>query len=824
MEPKIFIAFRFHGNFYHSYRGDTPDELGFGKDIRIIRHIIQTLDELNQQGIHVCGTWDFENYFSLEKLIPEHCPDILDDLQRRVLEGLDEIQFMSYNNGLVSAHTGKEFEAAIQWSITNPNGSGLLDLFGDCFEYSVRPQEMMFTPIHLKLYPAYGIQTISLFYSAIPFNGFSNFIPKLSLEEQYNPLTLTYPGLEETMTLMPCYNIGDLIDRLTLRRWVKQLRKAQRENPSAKDLLLIVDMDADDQFWVGFDIPILKNTFSTIQGLAGLVNNLKDLPYIQFTTPGRYLKNHPPVGKISIGQDTADGSFDGYASWAEKWSNQRIWTGLERIRLLTYQTNHLINGKNSTVTDLLAKAFDCRVKLLSTTHFGMAAPLMNLTREGVARDMVKKGLDLASQAFYTILTKSTDGNFSLIDYKRGEATQHIDTCIFPSQALIRLPLRPGISQEIYLTNKDGQKIPCGVISNGEDKQLIFVESFQPEEEKRYLIQTKASQHVSVSPSLKNDNLRNEKLEVKFDNLGHLSLITNDDPLQKFQINFTNQITYAGKTKAVSYWKTIAFQNFGFAVHIQQRGELFINRHQTVIFDRELIFTTSLPYLYLRMVVQYPHTKSFGFGKEKAARLQQTWDDRWQEVMPCEMTPSFTGTNTDPVRVWKHNYFNHISKYNLNYGSFSSNQSLDSVNNHITHAWIAVSNGKQGVLVAQTADDNSNFAFCPQRTRINSDRCTVHLNPFGSYWGKQYNYATADTGLGKFLTTTMSASDHINPLAPSYNGKTQTFSLLVAPYHGDSPPKSVQNDAIAFAYPYLVINDDQYIADPPHRTWDPSGLG
>jgi hypothetical protein len=40
-DPRIFLAFRFHTNFYHSYRGDTPDEFGFGKDIRIIRKIIE---------------------------------------------------------------------------------------------------------------------------------------------------------------------------------------------------------------------------------------------------------------------------------------------------------------------------------------------------------------------------------------------------------------------------------------------------------------------------------------------------------------------------------------------------------------------------------------------------------------------------------------------------------------------------------------------------------------------------------------------------------------------------------------------------------------
>ena len=222
-DPLIYLSFRFHGNFYHSYRGDTPDELGFGKDMRIIRHIIQSLDDLNQRGIPIKGTWDFENYFSLETIMPEHCPDIIAGLQRRVQEHGDEMHLMSYNNGLVSAHTAEEFREAIVRGISNLQGSGLRDLFGAGFFPMVRPQEMLFTPIHLKLYKALGIEAISLYYSAIPFNGFSNFVPLLSPAKRYNPLTLTYPGIDETMTLLPCYNHGDLIDHLTLRRWVRNL-------------------------------------------------------------------------------------------------------------------------------------------------------------------------------------------------------------------------------------------------------------------------------------------------------------------------------------------------------------------------------------------------------------------------------------------------------------------------------------------------------------------------------------------------------------------------------------------------------------------------
>ena len=173
-ETSIHVAFRFHGNFYHSYRGDTADELGFGKDIRVIRRILEVLDGFNEKGVPVRGTWDFENYFSLQIIMPRHCPDIVESLKRRVKAGTDEMQIMSYNNGMMNAHTAAEFDAAIERSISNTGGSGVRDVFGSLAPME-RPQEMMYTPSHLALYPRHGIQYISLYYSAIPFNAFSAF-------------------------------------------------------------------------------------------------------------------------------------------------------------------------------------------------------------------------------------------------------------------------------------------------------------------------------------------------------------------------------------------------------------------------------------------------------------------------------------------------------------------------------------------------------------------------------------------------------------------------------------------------------------------------
>ncbi len=105
MPPAVHLAFRFHVNFVHSYRGDTPDERGFGKDIRVIRGIVRALDEANARGIPVRGTWDIENHYSLATVMPRHCPDLIEAIRRRVRENGDEVEVMSWNNGLVSAHT-----------------------------------------------------------------------------------------------------------------------------------------------------------------------------------------------------------------------------------------------------------------------------------------------------------------------------------------------------------------------------------------------------------------------------------------------------------------------------------------------------------------------------------------------------------------------------------------------------------------------------------------------------------------------------------------------------------------------------------------------
>lgn len=605
------------------------------------------------------------------------------------------------------------------------------------------------------------------------------------------------------------------------------MRKAQLSLEKPQDLLLLVDMDADDEFWVGFDIPFLSHFFSTAQGLRGLVKNVVDLDYVRFTTPDRYLTNHDPVGTITIGQDTADGSFDGLSSWAEKWSNHRLWTGLERARILALQTKRLMGETPHLEADnLLSESFETRLKILSTTHFGMAAPVMNLTRERVARDLVSQAVTTAKNALHTIQKPMPQGAFSLYDYVRGTSTDQIQYQAHPSRALLRLPLSPEAPADFILHNHAGQPIPSTVIQKNGHRELLFIENFQPAERKDYSIN---EGQLPISPEkdpilVTDTSIQNELLKLTWDADGQVTSLSFNGEEQALAPFLNSAVTYAGNHSQVTKWQKIETHSSETLGLLQQQGQIHFKGNKSIHFEREIIMGVGLPYLYLKLRVTYPNTSHQGFNKGKAQRLEQTWDQRWQEVLPCEIRPALLGTRKKPLRVWKHDYCDYISSFDLDYGRFSKNDELNNVNNQITHAWLAVSDGQRGLLVAQNADVLSNAAFCPLRTRKQENDWYVRFNPFGSYWGKQYRYGTADTGLGNLLATTFSASDHINPYAPSFNGREQEFSILIAPYIGDKPPVPLQHDAEAFAYPYLVVSDGHLIRSPGHQNWDGGGLG
>ncbi|HSN94527.1 MAG TPA: VTT domain-containing protein [Anaerolineaceae bacterium] len=824
-EPKIHLAFRFHGNFYHSYRGDTPDELGFGTDIRIIRNTLHVLDAFNARGVPVRGTWDFENYFSLEKIMPEYCPDLIESMQRRVAAGLDEVEFMSYNNGFINAHNPAEFEHAMSLARSNPQGSGLADLFGENVSNIVRPQEMMYSPIHLKLYNQAGIRAISLYYSAVPFNALSNFIPLLSEEERYNPLTLSYPGIEEKMTLLPAYNIGDLVDHISLKRWLKGMRKAQLKSAQPKDMLLILDQDADDSIWFGYGAPKwVKKIYPDLFGLEGLVESVRDLEFLDFSTPGRYLQNHQPLKEVSFGQDTADGSFDGLASWVEKWSNHQLFTGLERSRLMDLQTQGFASASDVAVQGRLQDTLERRVKILSTTHFGMAAPVMNLAREKTAAALVEQMVALSSSGLQAALPPAPVDGFTLTDYPRGVSNAAIQFEPKPSRQLIQLVLKDAGSIATQSLKSNGEDVEFAILHRESQDLLVFKEFFQPLETKHYQF-TKISNkgqrpigRLEANPAM----LTNGLLQLSLDAEGQISGFSASEQNHNPFNSAVTAVKYGGKQYPISRWEITLAEVFGPLARLNRQGAITLPGGYQATVKQEFLLVEGLPYLYFWTHLQLPRTPDKGFNRGKAQRLQQAWDVRWQELTPFEIRPVFE--QPDKVQIWKHDYCGQVTHYSPDYSAFTPNQSLASINNHITNAWVAISDGSSGLLLAQNTDYMANVAFCPIRSIHGRNGLEYRLNPFGTYTGNQYRYALSKTGLGRFLATRVAPAGQLDPLAPSYNGRSLSFMLMLAPYEGAAPGENLQADAQAFAYPAAFNGDEKLLNLPSHRGWQPTGSG
>lgn len=360
----VFVALSFHVNLYHSYRGDTNDEDGYGLDIEVIRTILDWLADYPE----VHADWDMDNAFSTDDWLAQDAPDILADVSARVAEGQDDVRLMSWNNGAMSASTFEEFEQAVERAKVSNTAA-----FGEHVP-GVQPQENMFHPDHVGWYRQLGIEWITLFNSMSPFTGFPLDVA-LDGIDNYAPLTLE--DGDDSMTLVPVYNHADVFDHGGMKAWAQQLSDAY-----SGDVLLVIHFDADSETWLSFD---------------GELADLQGLDFVRYTTIQDYLDEHDPTASITLEGDQADGIGDGYQSWAEKDINHEVFTQAVRSRSMVDWARALAPADPAVVTAAEASLTQ-RLLTLSTTNFGLASPYLHPDREVAARAFAQQSLDDAAAA------------------------------------------------------------------------------------------------------------------------------------------------------------------------------------------------------------------------------------------------------------------------------------------------------------------------------------------------------------------------------------------------------------------------------------------
>ena len=144
------------------------------------------------------------------------------------------------------------------------------------------------------------------------------------------------------------------------------------------------------------------------------------------------------------------------------------------------------------------------------------------------------------------------------------------------------------------------------------------------------------------------------------------------------------VNYARHISQAHEWHVVEAKTIGggFAGLLRVKTEIPIRAkgRPSIRIEHTFLLTAQLPYLYMTTQVVYPYTESGNYNRHTAQKLGSRYDNNWREVMPCEFRPALSCTDQQYLRIWKHNYLDHTSHYDLNYGSFSKNNNIDAFNN------------------------------------------------------------------------------------------------------------------------------------------------
>ncbi|HUT53955.1 MAG TPA: fibronectin type III domain-containing protein [bacterium] len=832
---KVYVILGFHTNMYHSWRGDTNDEAGFGQDIRIVRAILQMLDQANQKGLDARGYWEGESLFTFEDIVPKNAPDITADIKRRIDAGLDEFMPAPYSNTLFSAVTADEMRAVVRWSVSNPWGSGAQDLFGS-YVPLIRPQESMLSTGSEPILLSEGFKGVTVAYSGYAFTSFSNFVPALPPEQRFHFTWMRTLEDGPRMILFPCVSAADVVNYVSLEKWMLDLHQLQTSGQVNQDLVIHINFDADADTWLPL-VPKGLRWIPNSNGLDEYINAVNKYPWAEFTLPSKYLAAHEPVGEVLIRQDLADGGWDGNYSWAEKYPSHIIWTELEKSRLFTYQAQALMRGQpeelvseaNALLFDGRDSSFFQRLRGLSTTHYGMSTPIINEERQAVAEKVVGEAKGCAEKAERMLADRIAAAEKPakpevLYSFLVRDVRTDMDPEQGSARSLVRVPvILPDPMPALAMSDASGADVPCSLVSierlaNGKAAaELMIVLDLKPGESRRLLLKERRA--VTTAPEgaqalpVRMDRLGNGSIDLALDPAaGVSSLKYNGEEIagKEFLAPF---ITYGAPKKPATYrasdwtiadlsgerWQGVTRSRISASIP-------FPTPHGEAAARIEVTFTLpdAAPWLVADVAVDYPYTVKEDVLNNIQQKLRRYLDLKWIEVAPFQMHPLFSATREDPIKVWKHNYLDVTSWYELNYGQINpGNASLDSFNHQVTAGWVAVTDKKRGLLIGENSAILSSYAFCPMRLQEQGGQQQLWLNPFGSYYGRQMDYShLGGTGLGAEIAETASSS--LRPNGPSYNGMKERFSLLLAPYTGDEPPEPLRADARAFFYPAAVV--------------------
>jgi hypothetical protein len=353
-EKKIYFALSPHINYYHSYRGDSKGVAGFGKDIEIMGKILDKLDKI-EDGDFSFGpmkiSWDYADTFWSIQLQREFQENILDRVIERCKQKKDEVIIGSWANTGQPMLDTEELMQDITWHFENELGIGLRQLFPGRVAPYARTQETMFTQGMIEIYNKIGVKGICMYYSTYAFDTLRPFLyPRLNANQRYGLVQLNSSVSKSSTLLIPTYGFGDVVDYFSIKRWFKLIRKMQEKGQIDGHALLLINFDMDADYWTGVKLPKIVRWMPKTGGLREFAKAVDKLNYVEFANLIDIIPKLPVHGECICYPDVADGLWNGFYSWAQKYDNTKFWTYGQKARWLkcvsdTLVSNNLVKNK-----------------------------------------------------------------------------------------------------------------------------------------------------------------------------------------------------------------------------------------------------------------------------------------------------------------------------------------------------------------------------------------------------------------------------------------------------------------------------------------------
>jgi len=419
-QKKIYLVLSPHINYYHSYRGDSRGDAGFGKDLKMMRGILDELDRIEDVGFKFGNTritWDYGDTFWSIQLQKEFQQDVLDRVIERCKKGKDEVLIGSWGNVAQPILDTEEFIQQHKWFLENSMGIGLNQLFPGRVAPYARTQETMFTQGMIELYNKLGVEGICIYYSMYGFDVARPFInPRLDWNQRYGVVKFNSTITDASCLMIPMYGFGDILDYCSIKRWFEIIRQKQKSGVISGHALIFLNFDMDYENWIGLKLPKFLNWMPNSRGLMEFAEAVDQYDYAEFTNLLEIIPKLKVQGETLLREDVADGMFNGYYNWAQKFNNTKFWTIGQSARWLkcisdTLISEGLVKNSKSEINNFLRNTNDSadsylknKILFASTTNFGMAMPFLHSDRRKTAMSYVLKSF-IASEKAVNLATR-----------------------------------------------------------------------------------------------------------------------------------------------------------------------------------------------------------------------------------------------------------------------------------------------------------------------------------------------------------------------------------------------------------------------------------